>query len=388
MKYVFLFLTVLIAIIFVILPAPSNSWAAQTNRTQDLDSESKVGSETILTSNITRNFNGNKNTPSDNNDKPIIGLDIQKDDLRVLKSKLFVKIKAAVIGAETWQVTIEGNHPNPSSFTLGSVNPTVELYSGDYEVKLKYLDVNDEIKEQHDVVLSDDCKGKISGGQEKTCEVGLYLWPHIVVYTHSTAKGTKASDFTIEALGDSPYPANFKGNEEGTNVQMRYGDYGVHFNPENGYFADYSTTQQNQCFGKLEDDGSGFAPIQPKAYCNITIDISMLNVIVKKDGGPSPISAFKYKVKSNDVNVNGPLLDPKIYQGSSQGTNIPIGPGASYTVEMLPFNNYSPIKQGDCENGQAELGKIKSCTVTMKYEVEQDNCTIEINEQGKPVKVC
>ena len=93
-------------------------------------------------------------------------------------------------------------------------------------------------------------------------------------------------------------------------------------------------------------------------------------------------------IKSNDVNVNGPLLDHKIYQGSSQGTNIPIGPGSVYTVEMLPFNNYSPIKQGDCENGQAELGKIKSCTVTMKYEVEQDDCTIEFNEQGKPVKVC
>ena len=78
---------------------------------------------------------------------------------------------------------------------------------------------------------------------------------------------------------------------------MRYGDYGVHFNHKNGYFADYSTTQQNPCFGKLEDDGSGFAPIQPKAFCNITIDNSILNVIVNKDGGPSPISAFKYKVQ-------------------------------------------------------------------------------------------
>ena len=375
-------------VVFVVLATHANSWGAQVNRTQDADSESKASSETFLTNNISRKLTDNKNSPSGINDKPITGLNIQQNDLRVLKSKLFVKLKAAVIGAETWQVTVVGNHPTPSSFILGSVNPTVELYSGDYEVKLKYLDANDEMKEQHDVVLSNDCKGKISGGQEKTCEVALYLWPHIVVYTHATAKDTKASDFTIEALGDKPYPATFKGNEEGTNIQMRYGDYGVHFKPENGFFADYSTTQQNPCFGKLEDDGSGFAPIQAKAFCNITIDISMLKVTVKKDGGPSPVSAFKYKVKSNDVNVNGPLLDPKIYQANSQGTNIPIGPGAVYTVEMLPFNNFGPIKSGDCENGQAELGKIKSCTITMKYDVEQDNCTTEINEQGKPVKVC
>ena len=34
------------------------------------------------------------------------------------------------------------------------------------------------------------------------------------------------------------------------------GEYGVHFNPVDGYFADYSTTEENPCFGEIEDDGS------------------------------------------------------------------------------------------------------------------------------------
>lgn len=71
MKRFFTLVTVLTAITFVLLSAPTNSLAEQINSRQDLDSKSNIGSGTILTSNITRNFNDNKDTPSGTNDKPV-----------------------------------------------------------------------------------------------------------------------------------------------------------------------------------------------------------------------------------------------------------------------------------------------------------------------------
>ena len=41
-----------------------------------------------------------------------------------------------------------------------------------------------------------------------------------------------------------------------------------------------------------------FAPVKPKASCNVTIDISKLKVIVTKVGGPKLVTSFKYNVKS------------------------------------------------------------------------------------------
>lgn len=379
--------TILTAITFVVSSTSTNSWASEASSSQDADSENQGRSETNVNNDISRSLNNDRDT-SDNNNQSRTEIEITKDIITVGKAKLSVIVKVAKTSGAAFIASIEGNNPTPSSFALGVANPVVELYSGEYNVKIEYQDDGQGAIEQHDVILSDDCSGKIYPGEHKICEVEIYLWPRIVVYTHVTAEGTKASDFTIEAVGNNPFPPKFPGNEEGTIVQMKYGEYGVHFTPVDGYFADYSTTAENPCFGKIEDDGSAFAPLTPKAFCNVTIDISKLKVIVKVNGGPTPVSSFKYNIKSNDVNVNGPLLDPTVYTGSSQGTQIPIGPGAYYTVQMLPFNNYDASKSGECDNGQAELGKIKVCTVTMTYNVEQDTCNTEINEQGKPVKVC
>ena len=106
-------------------------------------------------------------------------------------------------------------------------------------------------------------------------------------------------------------------------------------------------------------------------------------MIVKVEGGPTPVSSFKYKIITNDENVNG-----KVYNANAQGTEIPIAPGSLYTVQALPYSTYDPTKSGECGKEQAGLGEIKVCTLTMKYNVEQDTCHTEINEQGKPVKVC
>ena len=387
LKNLFTLLTISSVIAFVMLSTATNSWASETSRSQNDDSDNQSNSATNANKEISRSLNTNRDT-SDNNNQSRTEIEVTKDILTVGKAKLSVILKVAKTSGAAFIVSIEGNNPMPSSFALGVANPVVELYSGDYNVKIEYQDDGQGPVEQHDIILSDDCSGKISPGDHKTCEVEIYLWPRIVVYTHVTAEGAKASDFTIEAIGNNPFPPKFPGNEEGTIVQMKYGEYGVHFTPVDGYFADYSTTAENPCFGKIEDDGSGFAPVTPKAFCNVTIDVSKLKVIVKVNGGPTPVSSFKYNIKSNDVNVNGPLLDPKVYTGNSQGTQIPIGPGAYYTVQMLPFNNYDASKSGECDNGQAELGKINICTVTMTYNVEQDTCNTEINEQGKPVKVC
>ena len=41
-----------------------------------------------------------------------------------------------------------------------------------------------------------------------------------------------------------------------------------------------------------------FVPANPKASCNVTIDISKLKVIVTKVGGPQLVTSFKYDAKS------------------------------------------------------------------------------------------
>ncbi|NOJ30471.1 MAG: hypothetical protein DA328_09925 [Nitrososphaeraceae archaeon] len=314
--------------------------------------------------------------------EPIMDIDISKNNFPVGKAELSVEPKVVKTAYGNFIVNIKGNTPSPSSFVFGSVNPTVELVPGKYEVEVEYKQVSGGPIAQHDIILSKDCSGTISNGQHKTCEVSIYLHPSIMVYTNTNAKNGKASDFTIQALGGDPIPSKFPGDEEGTQVFMKYGEYGVHFKPENGYFADYSTTAQNPCFGELVDDGSNFAPVSPKAICYITIDISKLKVILNVDGGTKSAGNFKFKIKSNEVNVNG-----QEFTGKTQGTVIPIGPGAVYTVEPKPLFNYVPITSGDCD-GQAELGKIKECTITMKYDIEQDTCTTVINEEGKPEKVC
>lgn len=380
-------LTILSTIISVLISSGTSSWASETSRTLKNESEIQVKPDINMNNEISGSLNNDRDN-SGNTNQSRAEIEVNKDILEVGKAKLSTFLKVAKTQGGSFIATIEGNNPTPSSFVLGVANPDVELFPGNYKVKIEYKDDFQEPVEQHDVLLSDDCSGNISAGQHKTCEIEIYLWPRIVVYTQATAPGTKASDFTLESVGNNVFPSKFPGNEEGTIVQMKYGEYGVHFTPVNGYFADYSTTEQNPCFGKIEDDDSGFAPVTPKAFCYVTIDISKLEVIVNVIGGPTPPTSFKYNVKSNDVNVNGPLLNPKVYLGSSQGTEIPIAPGADYTVQMLPFNNYDASKSGECDNGQAELGKIKLCTVTMTYNVEQDTCEIEINEQGKPVKVC
>lgn len=373
-------------IAFLMLSNAINSWASEGSNSED-DSKQQVRSETNVNNEISRSLNDDSDS-SDTNNQTRTNVEVTDDILRVGKAKLSVEVKVAKISGTQFIATIEGKSPKPSSFALSSINPTIDLYSGNYNVKIEPQDNGQGDPQQHDIILSDDCSGKISPGEHKTCEVEIYLLPHIIVYTHSTADGIKASDFTLESIGNNAFPLKFIGNEEGTKVYMKYGEYGVHFSPVDGYFADYSTTDENPCFGKIEDDGSDFAPITPKALCNVTIDISKLKVTVNKNGGPTPVTSFKYNVKSNDINVNGPLLDPKVYTGNSQGTEIPMAPGAYYTVQMLPFNSYDASKSGECDNGQAELGKVKTCTVTMTYNVEQDTCNTEIDEQGKPVKVC
>lgn len=385
LKRVITLITILVAISFVVLSTSTNSWAGESsnlqNNLQINDSENQSRSKINASNKILRSLNNDRDT-SENSNQSRTNIDVTKGILTEGKAELSVKLKVAKTSGAAFIATIEGNNPNPSTFALGVANPDVELYPGNYNVKIEYQYVQGP-KLQHNIVLSDDCSGKISTGQHKICEVEIYLLPHIVVYTNATSKGSKASDFTLEAIGNNPIPASFPGSEEGTNVYMNYGEYGVHFKPVNGFFADYSNTAQNPCFGKLVDDGSAFAPSMAKALCYVTIDISKLEVITKVVGGNTPVSSFKYKIDTNDVNVKG-----KEFSGNAQGTEIPIGPGAYYTVQMSPFTNYDPSKSGECDNGQAELGKVKTCTVTMTYNVEQDTCHLEINEQGKPVKVC
>jgi hypothetical protein len=372
LKQGFTLVTVLVAITFVVLSTATNSWASERSNLQNNDSENQVRSETSVNNDINRKLNDDRGSSENTN--------LSRAET-VGKAELSVALTKSKMSGGKFIVNIEGNNPTPSSFDLGAgyTNPHVELYPGDYKVNLKFQDNGVEPVEQHDILLSDECSGKISAGQDKTCEIQINEWPKLKVYTHAAAEGTKASDFTLEAIGDSPLPSKFPGNEEGTTVQLRYGDYEIHFKPVGGFFADYSNTAGKSCFSEIIDDGS---PFTTKVDCSVTIDISKLKVIVKVVGGNTPVSSFKYKIQSSDADLNG-----KEYNGNAQGTEIPMAPHHGYNVEVLPYSNYDPTTSGEC-TGSSLLGKINVCTVTMTYNVEQDTCHTEINEQGKPVKVC
>ncbi|HEY7228136.1 MAG TPA: hypothetical protein VH481_08425 [Nitrososphaeraceae archaeon] len=67
-------------------------------------------------------------------------------------------------------------------------------------------------------------------------------------------------------------------------------------------------------------------------------------------------------------------MNDKVYNANAQGTEIPIAQGSLYIVQVLPYSTYDPTKAGNCGQEQAELGKIKVCTITMTYNVEKDTC--------------
>jgi hypothetical protein len=263
----------------------------------------------------------------------------------------------------------------------------VELDPGTYEVKIYPQGFDPEFgKEQYNIHTPPfECSGPISLGEHKTCEITIEEWPRLMIYTHAAADGIKASDFLIGLMENNKVVDEFPGSEEGKKVPMGWAyEYRVYVKEKNGYYVQYSKTPDLQdadpywCAGKIEDDGN---PSFTKANCYITIDLSQLKVIVIVEGGPSPVGMFKYKINTDDVTVNG-----KEYSGDAQGTEIPIKPGATYDVQPLQYDNYDSTKSGECDNGQAESGKVKLCTLTMTYHVEQ--CHTEINEQGKPEKIC
>lgn len=203
------------------LSTPTNSWASEASISED-DSKDQVRSETNVNNEISRSLNDDSDS-SDTNNQTRTDVEVTDDILRVGKAKLSVEVKVAKISGTQFIATIEGKSPKPSSFALSSINPTIDLYSGNYNVKIEPQDNGQGDPQQHDIILSDDCSGKISPGENKTCEVEIYLFPHIIVYTHSTAEGIKASDFTLESIGNNAFPLKFLGNEEGTKVYMKYG---------------------------------------------------------------------------------------------------------------------------------------------------------------------
>jgi len=389
-------LTILSVIALVVLSPATNSWASEILSTRGNNSENQSRSDTNVNNDF-KTLNDDKDS-SENKSESKRAINPFKNLHTIEKPNLSIIIKSVKVeGQPVFTVKIDGENPTPSEFdftpadrNIGLKSHEIELDPGKYDIEVypKGLGSDFPGSDNHppyDIRDSHfDCRGSISFGEHRTCEISIEDWPRLMIYTHSVPEGIKATDFVIGVMKNNKVVDEFAGKEDGERENMMWGDqYHVYVKDNKGLSVQYSNSSNLQnsdpywCTGTIKhDDGPSFT----KVNCYIVIDLSQLKVIVKEQGGSTPVGTFKYKIKSDDISVNG-----KEYNGNLQGTVIPIRPGASYDVQPLDYNNYIPTKFGECDN-QGESGKVKLCTLT--FNAEQENCNIKINEQGKPEKVC
>ncbi|HEY7228032.1 MAG TPA: hypothetical protein VH481_07895 [Nitrososphaeraceae archaeon] len=410
LKKGFKLLTILSAVTFLVLSTATNSWGNERSSTLGNSLGNQSRSDTNVNNEI-RTINDGKGS-SENSKDSSLDTNITKNPPPVAKALLSISVKSKIEGQKKFAIEIDGKNPTASKIIFNTANRNlgpnpkynVALDPGQYEVKVSPLDYspgldgkpyydNDFNKKPY--IMGVDpfgCQGSMSFGDHKTCYVQIAEWPRLVVYIHAPAPGIKASDFKFDVLTDvlsgysQPWILDVLGKES-TRVKMGGSvSWGVYIKNETGYLVEYRVTPNLQelvptgwCYGQIEDNG---LPPYTKDICDITIRLPPLKVFVKVEGN-TPVGNFKYKINTNDVNFNG-----KEFNGNTQGTMIPIKPGASYDIQPLQYNNYNTVKSGECDNAKVESGKTKICTVTMTYDVQKDTCHTEINEQGKPVKVC
>jgi len=153
----------------------------------------------------------------------------------------------------------------------------------------------------------------------------------------------------------------------------------------------------------LSEDCDGQISLGQHKTCQIYIfQAPKLKVIF---GGSGPVNTFEYSVYSKGSNTY-------LYEdyGNEQGITYNIDKSDSYDVRLWPYAKsiYFPSAEckvappesakpyncttqlGICEIGPVDWAKTYECSVTIDSPppIEKDTCHTEINEQGKPVKVC
>ena len=118
-------------------------------------------------------------------------------------------------------IQVDGNNPNPSSFSGDSAGTIVKLDQGKYTI-------SESGPSDYTVSKSGSCSGTINPGQTKTCTITNTYNPPILTGTLKVVNkvvndggGSKGpSDVTITVNGKDPQPTSFPGSSAGVNVNL------------------------------------------------------------------------------------------------------------------------------------------------------------------------
>ncbi len=190
-------------------------------------------------------------------------------------------------------------------------------------------------------------------GDNKTCTItNDDVQPQLIVIKHviNDNGGDKdASDFTMTVDGNSPSPATFPGDENGTPVAINVGGYTVFEDGQPGYTASYSA----DCVGSLN-------PGDVKT-CIITNDdiapkLTLIKTVVNDNGGDAQPDDFNLTIGGN------PALS---------GTAYTLSANTPYAINETQLPGYTFVDI----TGDPECPAVLGGTVTLD-EGETVTCTI------------
>jgi hypothetical protein len=147
-----------------------------------------------------------------------------------------------------------------------------------------------------------------------------------------------AGDFTMLVDGHDPSSTSFPGNEAGTVITLKPGQYDISETGPFGYAATYSA----DCTGHITTTA-----IQPQ--------LQVVKHVINDNGGSLAAAAFT-------MNLTGTNLTSSTFPGNEAGTTVGLDVGA-YGVTESGSVDYAGTLSADC-SGTIGLGETKTCTVT------------------------
>ncbi|HJT83692.1 MAG TPA: beta-propeller fold lactonase family protein [Nitrososphaeraceae archaeon] len=263
-------------------------------------------------------------------------------------------------------IQVDGNNPNPSSFSGDSDGTIVKIDQGKYSV-------SESGSSGYTVSKSSSCSGTINPGQTKTCTITFTYNSPILTGTLKIIKkvvndeggSKKPSDFTITVNGKDPQPTSFPGSSAGVTVNLKKGSYSVTETSPSDYNVEYSSS----CLGSINPGD--------KITCTVTniyqAEDQSAELIVIKDivnNYNNDESATKLKPSAFTIKVSGNDPSPKSFPGrSGSGITVTLDPG-SYSVAEKGPPGYSTNYSNDCE-GKIKSGQVRVCIITNEFNPSQ-----------------
>jgi uncharacterized repeat protein (TIGR01451 family) len=247
--------------------------------------------------------------------------------------------------AGNFQMAVDAVNPSSASFPGDEQGTSVSVDAGSYTV-------GEGAHAGYTETIGADCSGTIANGETKTCTItNNDIAPQLTVIKHvvNDNGGAKTADqFTMNVTATSPSNASFPGDEQGTTITLKQGDYSVDEGDHTGYDK------------SLSSDCAGTISVGETKTCTITNDDQAGTLIVKKtvindNGGTKTAGDFQ-------MAVTGTNATPSSFAGDAQGTSVTLDAG-SYSVDEGAHTGYDKSLSADCA-GKIANGETKTCTIT------------------------